>query len=459
MTYAARYRLCTCLFTIKATFSLLLALTALGGLSYRVWDLHRIGLELRQFNEWRTKPVVFDPTGVSCDSTRTGRARLEQKEGMMIGYSLDWKRDVPLDIASRVGGLRGAISNAFLQVNPDANPPYNTAMLAWHAQAVQQMGGILEITFEVLDLTRMTDAVYEQMAQQLREINEKNGVPVFLRWCHEMNGDWTSYGYKPALYIPSFRKMTETVRKYTNMTAMVWSPNIGIAYPFTVSAGAQSPPPTLATDPVNFRLLKTSTHNPTQIDPYDDPYLPYYPGDDVVDWVSLSLYYYPDQTNWEQPSTWLNYVPEMDFFASQLDGEGPWVDRVLGPDSNAQTRGVRAFYQRFSVARNKPMMLAESGAPLLVGRGGAAELDIKRAWWQQSVNATVLSRYPNLKAIVNFEEEKDNGDGTRRDWAYSFNPVVAKGYRDYLTGFKKGGGKIWFADELKFACDGSVEVV
>ena len=109
MTYAARHRLCTCLFTIKATFSLLLALSALSGLSYRVWDLHRIGMEQRSFDEWRTKPVVFDPTGVSCDSTRTGRARLEPPEGMMIGYSLDWKRDVPLDIASRVGGLRGAI--------------------------------------------------------------------------------------------------------------------------------------------------------------------------------------------------------------------------------------------------------------------------------------------------------------------------------------------------------------
>ena len=68
-------------------------------------------------------------------------------------------------------------------------PYYNTAMLDCHAQSVQQMGGILELTFEVIDLTKMTDAVYQQMAQQLYQINTQRGVPVLLRWCHEMNGE------------------------------------------------------------------------------------------------------------------------------------------------------------------------------------------------------------------------------------------------------------------------------
>ncbi|KAJ3030572.1 hypothetical protein HDV00_008845 [Rhizophlyctis rosea] len=470
MSYSTRQRLCATFFVLKATFALLLASAALAAMSWRIYNLHKIGLALKEFNEWRGSSISIDPTSPSCSSTNTGRAKLEPVHGMMIGYSLDWQKDVPLGIASRMGGLRGAISNAFLQVDATKTPPYNTGMLDWHAQTVQQMGGILEVTFEVIDLTKMTDAIYDMIAKQLYQVNSQRGVPVLLRWCHEMNGDWTSYGYKPALYKPSFVKMTTYVRQYTNMTvllnpptphtptAMVWSPNIGIAYPFATTSLSQSPPPTAASDPTNFALLKTSTHSLTQIDSYDDPYLPYYPGDAYVDWVSLSVYYYPDQLNWANPATWTNTAPEMDFFASQLLGYGPWVDRVLGDDSTVQTRAIRAFYDRFSAQKNKPMMLAESGAPLIVGRPGASELDIKRAWWQQTVNSTIFSLFPNLKAIVNFEERKDNGDGSIRDWAYTFNQTVADAYTAYLDGVRKAGGKIWFAEDLVFGCDGSVGV-
>jgi hypothetical protein len=60
---------------------------------------------------------------------------------------------------------------------------------------------------------------------------------------------------------------------------MVWGPNLGITYPFN-TPNALSRAPTAISDPVNFRLL--DTNNDTVLNTFDDPYGPYYPGDEYV---------------------------------------------------------------------------------------------------------------------------------------------------------------------------------
>ncbi len=61
-------------------------------------------------------------------------------------------------------------------------------MFEWHAQEVQRTGGILALTLQPLGLLEITDAQYEIVAQACYNINTKYGVPLFLRWGHEMNG-------------------------------------------------------------------------------------------------------------------------------------------------------------------------------------------------------------------------------------------------------------------------------
>ncbi|KAJ3295588.1 hypothetical protein HK104_002492 [Borealophlyctis nickersoniae] len=459
-SYRTRKLVCGILFWTKAFISLLISFAGLGLMSLRIYELHRDAMTVSDFNQWRNKPVTIDPASASCAATQSGRARLEPSSGILYLVSLlgpiclevssfAWENAGNAKYVRKMNALNTQqYSNAFLQVTSDPTSPYNRAMLDWHAQSVQQHGGTLAVTMEVVvPLTELTDAIYDMIAQHLRDINSKQGVPVFLRWCHEMNGDWTGYGYKPLLYIPSFQKMSLAVKKYTNMTAMLWSPNLGIAYPFTPTPDSLSPPPTRTSDPANFALLKTSTNNPNVLDWYDDPYTPYYPGDQYVDWVGLSVYLYPDDPNTNTPTL-------KDYFADVITGTGQWVDRVMGPDSNPQTRAVRDFYTRFAVNRNKPFALSESGAPWLVNKPGTSELDIKRAWWEQLFNSTVYSQFPMLKMVVNFEERKDNGDGMLQDWALTVNPVVAAPYQQYLM---SQANALLMGDKMTFGCDGSLQ--
>jgi beta-mannanase len=48
--------------------------------------------------------------------------------------------------------------------------------------------GSLAVTFEPSALSQITDAQIEQLADRCLELNSKYGVPLYLRWGHEMNG-------------------------------------------------------------------------------------------------------------------------------------------------------------------------------------------------------------------------------------------------------------------------------
>jgi beta-mannanase len=65
----------------------------------------------------------------------------------------------------------------------------------------------------------MPDYLLEEIALKCLEINQR-GVPMLLRYGHEMNGDWTTYGNKPIDYVSGFRRMTNMIRKHTNMTGI-----------------------------------------------------------------------------------------------------------------------------------------------------------------------------------------------------------------------------------------------
>ncbi|MDQ2688532.1 MAG: hypothetical protein M3Y28_11775, partial [Armatimonadota bacterium] len=76
------------------------------------------------------------------------------------------------------------------------------------------------------------------------------GTSVFLRFAGEMNGDWTRWGRDPAAYKRAFRLVHTVIARHAANVALVWAPN---AVPVT---GVDA----------------------------------YYPGDDAVDWVGISLY-------------------------------------------------------------------------------------------------------------------------------------------------------------------------
>ena len=97
-------------------------------------------------------------------------------------------------------------------------------------------------------------------------------------------GAWFRYGQQPTAFLASWRKVVSAVRALAGTTnvAFVWAPNSGNGYPFpnyTYSAV----PGTSNWDP----LLDTNGNG--RYDALDDPYTAFYPGDEWVDWVGMSV--------------------------------------------------------------------------------------------------------------------------------------------------------------------------
>ncbi|KAI9346773.1 glycoside hydrolase superfamily [Zopfochytrium polystomum] len=388
-------------------------------------------------------PIVISNASASCDASKTGfnRLQLQNSGKMLFGLSLDWATMTPTQAVQKLG-YSAAVYNTFMEMNMNTNPPYDTNSLNWFGSEVGRVGGILEVTMAPTSpISELSDNVLDTFAKQLLDINSRYGVPVLLRWGHEMNGDWTTYGNKPTEYIASFRRMTGFVRKYTNLTAMVWAPNIGITYPFTSTTGTSEPP---APGTAEFTLV--DTNHDGVLNSLDDPYTPFFPGADYVDWFGLSLYYYPfDETNPAVPNNYFN---------DYLTGSGDNVARAVGNVSAAYS-AVHNFYKMFPDTYKKPMLLPETGAPFLQNVSpNVDEVTIKMAWWDQVFSADTISNYPLLQVVVNFEEQKTLNNYIR-DWRLLNNTSVKNSFFQKITSFSSN---LVSGPNLVYGCDGSVKM-
>jgi len=126
-----------------------------------------------------------------------------------------------------------------------------TAFPLEYARKVKELGGALQIGWEPHGgLGEVKDDAY--MRQFAKEA-AASGVPVFLRFACEMNGDWVPWHGDPAQYVEKWRLVHDIMAEAAPNVAMVWSPNF------------------LPRDNI----------------------APYYPGDEYVDWVGFSLYTIP----------------------------------------------------------------------------------------------------------------------------------------------------------------------
>ncbi len=152
-------------------------------------------------------------------------------------------------------------------------------------------------------LVDITAGQFDAMAHERALAAKAIGKPIFLRFAHEMNGDWYSWGGAnngndatgPQKYVAAWRHLHDlfAADDATNVV-WVWSPN--------------------ATGLPNADWNQPSA---------------YYPGDAYVDWVAVDGY------NWGSSQTWSKWTAFND---------------ILGP--------VYASY----VAFGKPLMIAETGA-------------------------------------------------------------------------------------------------
>jgi hypothetical protein len=314
-------------------------------------------------------------------------------DGALFGINPDWANQTLEQFTESIG-QRPSVAVSFADVPMTETDTQNVLAAG---EQVARNGGVLLLTLEPKGgLDTVTPEVSADVANVLAQI-EGSGTAVIVRFAHEMNGSWYPWGQQPAEYVAAFRTFSEALTDYGSSAAMMWAPNYGGGYPFVGSA--------FEAEPGTDAFVTLDTNADGVLTTADDPYAPYYPGDDVVDWVGMSLYHWGSTYPWGE-----NEMPEEGKFAQQLTGQ---YNGLGGNDID-----VPDFYTVYGVDKLKPVAIPETAA-LVVPRGDAeGELAIKRAWWQQVLAEDTAATFPQLRMINWFEWHKFEPEiGEDVDWS------------------------------------------
>ncbi|HEY60498.1 MAG TPA: hypothetical protein G4N92_07445 [Anaerolineae bacterium] len=332
--------------------------------------------------------------------------RLEPLSGTYFGVNLDWAVDSPALYNERLG-RHAAVYVRFFQF-PLSEEGFATLDATVDLVAVE--GGMVMITLEPWDgLEAVTLENCRDLADRLRGYNAR-GVPIFVRFAHEMNGSWYPWSQQPSAYIKTFQTLAGIIHKTVPQSAMVWAPNYGGGYPFSGGQFEINP------EDEDFKVLDTNQDG--IIDMSDDPYLPYYPGDNAVDWVGMSLYHWGGTYPWGE-----NEIPEANKFISQLSGK--YISQ------NGDDSSLPDFYELFYTQHGKPLAIPETAAFYDPAQPEPDEILLKMSWWRQVFDQALLSTYPGIKMINWFEWNKPESEvgGTIIDWRTLGSPAVAEQFR------------------------------
>ncbi|KAJ3100615.1 hypothetical protein HDU97_002103 [Phlyctochytrium planicorne] len=270
----------------------------------------------------------------------------------------------------------------------------------------------------------LADTDVNDLVNQLDGLtNPVNGSSrrVMLRFAPEMNGNWfVNWSMRPTAWKAAYIKLVTAVRQRTSRVAFVWSPNVANNYPFGGPIAAAE-------------VAALDTNGDGLINYEDDPFTPYWPGPEFVDWVGISLYWkgpygsgFPAITNAAAP---INFFEEMI--------QGSVSERV-----NAKY----PFYTMFCEKYNKPLVLSEGAAafhesyqkdgvtiPVEPGPGRTA---VQQSWWRSFItNTAFLDKYPKAKMFTLFEHYKPLEDaqggnnGVNRDYRMTVDPPTLSAFK------------------------------
>lgn len=329
-----------------------------------------------------------------------------------FGPSLDWTSDSAADYEDRLGRSPSLYTQ---RVNYPLGDDDRTYLRQFVEQAATQ-GAVAVVSLEpVVPLTELTADDASDLADQLVELHDQLDTYFLVRFAPEMNGTWYAWAQQPLAYVDAFRTVADAVHDATPHAAMVWSPVYGAGYPYGAAYGD--------VDPDRVSEVETlDTDGNGRLDEGDDPYGPYWPGTDAVDWVGLTLYHFgPDRgrvDNDLDPAEGGRTGDEESSEGFELDrvpAEDAYVDR-LEEQYNYVGDGDRTpFYERFAEANDLPM-LVETGALWIPDDAGDPELDIKQGWWRQVFAAQ--AEYPLIRGYSWLEQERPEAEAQERvvDW-------------------------------------------
>jgi hypothetical protein len=266
-----------------------------------------------------------------------------------------------------------------------------------------------------------SSAAYQSTRTLAMQIGGWN-KPAFIRFAHEMNGSWYPWaewadknrnlkrdpgedtGFYAKDYKVAYRNVAALFRKYAPNVALVWCPNSGLL------GGERR-----------------------------DVFAPWYPGDEFVDWVGLDVY----DRGWTMPMPGAHLWGGQ--FAYNLTRD--MADDTSTPDKNESVN----FYETYTVGKNKPLMLCETGATLSfrtdLGKPERARLN--HEWKAGNWNN---AEYGWMQGVYGTSAFKDQKLLQPIDLAFPKLKAIAWfqiGKREYIPVEKTVGGKkevVWFDD-------------
>jgi len=217
-------------------------------------------------------------------------------------------------------------------------------------------------------------------------------TPIFLRFGAEMNV-WQTRADAEA-YIKAFRFVADLVHEHTDHVAMVWSPNA-----------------------LSEWMLDMNS---------------FYPGDEYVDWIGVSLYllrYFNATDNWEGDAK----ITSTCYYSG---------------DASEPMRIMKALIETYG--DRKPFMISESGASHTYRQLNGKAVSLKYSDWAREhltmLYSNLVMTYPQIKAILHFDRVMK---AEPADFALSTDKALAETYRSLTAGgaFVQGS----YDGEAKFA--------
>ncbi len=334
-------------------------------------------------------------------------ARQGPADGVWVGMNLDWATETVSAVAGRLGSPPATVVT-FTSFPFTADDLTNLDAAVAQARVA---GSVLVLTLQPWSgLAAVTDQVAHDLAARLAGYGAQ-GVPVIVRFAHEMNGSWYPWGQDPAAYVAAFRRVADAVHAGAPTAAMLWAPNQGDGYPYT---GGQ-----YDAKPGSAAAQALDTNGDGRLSAGDDPYAPYWPGAAYVDWVGLSLYYWGVKYPWGA-----NTVPAAGTFGRLVIGTPPTPN----------------FYTDYAERYGKPFAIVETAAFYRPGGGGPTEVTIKDAWLGQVFSAATRAQFPLLRIVNWFEWRKlETEVNATVDWRVSADPALRGAFLAAMTdGFRLG---------------------
>lgn len=189
--------------------------------------------------------LTFTLTGclaLASGAQSATRAKFEPAEGCYIGAFIENDDSLQGNIERFEGLTKKKHASYFTYVGYGRPFPMDWVI------KVRERGAAPHIAFEPNN--GLDEVVDDEYLRAWARDAARSQCPIFLRWASEMNGPWTAYGKDPAQYREKFRLVARVMKEEAPNVAMLWTPFA----------------------------------EPTRLIP------PYYPGDDVVDWVGVNIY-------------------------------------------------------------------------------------------------------------------------------------------------------------------------